>query len=487
MSKERDPEPLTSKKQIENDQQEVLSGAALLSGLAANPFAEESQRQADVFITHIEDIDVIVGDDRRLHFNEIDEHVDEPRQDDVPSVSGVDSIRTFRSNEMGYESTPHVILPDVVRDKLKENQDAAVETYGDLSGFSEVEKAKICLTQAVARASEILFRVPDPITENFKLLLQVVQNHVITAGLNDELKRTADTAEHQIRIAKAAQKRAEDAASDSKFQMEDMIEKFHTFLREMEHSITPYVEQGQDLTCSDEVVDIPSFKVRIQKKMDQAITSRDQMIKDLDEQNSLFRIEAGKRQTGLETEIKRLKELVSSTEISLSEAQKQITLIKEQNDLKRSEFETEINNLKHTISSDNLRLMEVQKQLQTEKDHLENARELLKTRIYTQEQYNEGYENGYKVARRLAIHLEPNINWELAEEWSMDLNHPNMQRPHANELALLARLSEKDDFEEDDDDEVEKIKPQIQDVRTAASSVADTKKVPDANIVDAGA
>uniref|UniRef100_A0A803M3I7 Replication factor A C-terminal domain-containing protein n=1 Tax=Chenopodium quinoa TaxID=63459 RepID=A0A803M3I7_CHEQI len=159
-----------------------------------------------------------------------------------------------------------------------------------------------------------------------------------------------------------------------------------------------------------------------------AITSRDQMIKDLDEQNSLFRIEAGKRQTGLETEIKRLKELVSSTEISLSEAQKQITLIKEQNDLKRSEFETEINNLKHTISSDNLRLMEVQKQLQTEKDHLENARELLKTRIYTQEQYNEGYENGYKVARRLAIHLEPNINWELAEEWM------KTERVHLDEL-----------------------------------------------------
>ncbi|XP_021733043.1 uncharacterized protein LOC110699839 [Chenopodium quinoa] len=56
--------------------------------------------------------------------------------------------------------------------------------------------------------------------------------------------------------------------------------------------------------------------------------------------------------------------------------------------------------------------------------------------------------------------------------------HPNMQRPHPNELALLTRLAAKEALASDDDDEEEKAETQVLDAaRTSMSSVADTEKV----------
>ncbi|XP_021729740.1 uncharacterized protein LOC110696692 [Chenopodium quinoa] len=232
VSKEKIPEPSSTWNPDEQVRQKPPSPMPHLSQYSATPFDEEIQRQVDAFITNIGNNNVLLLEVRPENFKDADERVDKPRKVDMPTSSAANSFKTFRSDEMGFESAPLVIVHDAVRDNLMESRNSAVEFFGDLSGLSELEKARIWSTRATAGAFEAFLKVSDPVAENFKLLMQAVQNHVITAGLNEELKKKAETTKHRVHLAELEKKRAEDAD-----------------------------EQGEELIRSYGAEDIPTLKV----------------------------------------------------------------------------------------------------------------------------------------------------------------------------------------------------------------------------------
>uniref|UniRef100_A0A803MLN7 Replication factor A C-terminal domain-containing protein n=1 Tax=Chenopodium quinoa TaxID=63459 RepID=A0A803MLN7_CHEQI len=178
-----------------------------------------------------------------------------------------------------------------------------------------------------------------------------------------------------------------------------------------------------------------------QETLSGAMVARDQMIKDLDDKNSLFKKEAEKKQTELETEIKRLKDLVSSTEFSLTEVRGQISLIKEQNQLKQSEFESKIDRLKDTISFNNLRLIEVQNQLQTEKDGVAANNKMRVTLFGDQiKAYDEAiaYNGEYKISNATVKPIDDQYRTTHDQlPYQLHFNHRTVVQPICTETGYV--------------------------------------------------
>ncbi|XP_021756203.1 uncharacterized abhydrolase domain-containing protein DDB_G0269086-like [Chenopodium quinoa] len=87
---------------------------------------------------------------------------------------------------------------------------------------------------------------------------------------------------------------------------------------------------------------------------------------------------------------------------------------------------------------------------------LKAAQKLLEFRVYTQEQNEEGFENGFKVARRLAFHVDPAINWELAEAWSMDPQDVHMNEASPAETIFLAHQAKAEAREQEEAERLER-------------------------------
>uniref|UniRef100_A0A803LIM3 Sm domain-containing protein n=1 Tax=Chenopodium quinoa TaxID=63459 RepID=A0A803LIM3_CHEQI len=81
-------------------------------------------------------------------------------------------------------------------------------------------------------------------------------------------------------------------------------------------------------------------------------------------------------------------------------------------------------------------------ELEAQKTELQNAQELLKTRVYTEAEYAEGFENGWKTARRLALYAAPDLNWDQVEAWSMDPDNPRIKEASQAEIDFLVRQAE---------------------------------------------
>ncbi|XP_021741328.1 tropomyosin-like [Chenopodium quinoa] len=127
---------------------------------------------------------------------------------------------------------------------------------------------------------------------------------------------------------------------------------------------------------------------------------------------------------GLES---RIQEIQDEKKRELNAAEKESLNIqtKLRNEIQRLQNELEARQVESSKTQDELK--HAQDQLKTQgkgaaktQAELEAAQKLLEVRVYTQEQYEQGFKNGFKVARRLAFHDDPAINWDLAEAWSMD-------------------------------------------------------------------
>ncbi|XP_021745472.1 uncharacterized protein LOC110711402 [Chenopodium quinoa] len=229
--------------------------------------------------------------------------------------------------------------------------------------------------------------------------------------MNEELQSKADRAEEAenlARLAEMKQLKDEDETSATKLEMQRMDENFRSFCRGLEQTVFPWIEEGQSLMKGYGADTIVEFKARIENKMKEEAESRQQLISDHESQIALIRTEAKDKQSELEAEVQKLKDVL--------EAEKKVS---------------------SKASSD-----------------LTAAEELLKTRIYTEAEYAEGYENGWKVARRLAFHLEPKINWDQAEAWSMDPADAHMYEASPAEVAFLAGQAENEEREKEAEKEL---------------------------------
>ncbi|XP_021754997.1 uncharacterized protein LOC110720304 [Chenopodium quinoa] len=101
------------------------------------------------------------------------------------------------------------------------------------------------------------------------------------------------------------------------------------------------------------------------------------------------------------------------------------------------EKELELNEQKTSSSKLSEELEKSKKDLEESQKKLADAEALLQVRLYTQEEYEMGYINGFKVARRYALHAEPSLDWSKCALWAQDPEDPHMLYATPTEHEIL--------------------------------------------------
>ena len=63
----------------------------------------------------------------------------------------------------------------------------------------------------------------------------------------------------------------------------------------------------------------------------------------------------------------------------------------------------------------------------------------------SQDSYATSYNLGFDMARRLCFHLQPDLNWDQAEEWASDPNDPHIKFPSDTEVEYRRREKEREE------------------------------------------
>ncbi|XP_021729777.1 uncharacterized protein LOC110696732 [Chenopodium quinoa] len=155
------------------------------------------------------------------------------------------------------------------------------------------------------------------------------------------------------------------------------------------------------------------------------------MVEDFKEKVAQAEAKAKKRQSELEAKILRYRNELEAHNVELYEAKLNL----EAKDAELFQAKDELNDVRSQLKAGNKGAAKTQADL-------EAARKLLEVKIYTQDEYDEGFDNDFQKARRFAFHANPTINWDEAEEWSMDPNDSHLHMAHPTETAFLARQVE---------------------------------------------
>ncbi|XP_021723768.1 uncharacterized protein LOC110691159 [Chenopodium quinoa] len=149
-----------------------------------------------------------------------------------------------------------------------------------------------------------------------------------------------------------------------------------------------------------------------------------------------------------------------------------------------TQAKTEVSNVQLELNEQNTSSSKLSEELEKSKKDLEesqkklaDAEALLQVRLYTQEEYEMGYINGFKVARRLALHAEPSLDWSKCALWAQDPEDPHMlyATPAEHEILQAEQAEEEAERQEL---EAEQRAAKAQARAQSASSAAGTKTAP---------
>ncbi|XP_021747876.1 uncharacterized protein LOC110713737 [Chenopodium quinoa] len=123
-----------------------------------------------------------------------------------------------------------------------------------------------------------------------------------------------------------------------------------------------------------------------------------------------------------------------------------------EDDLTRAKAETlkvqsELDEQKTSSSKLSEELEKSKKDLEESQKKLDDAEALLRVRLYTQEEYEMGYTNGFRVARRLALHAEPSLDWAKCALWVQDPEDLHVKYPTPVEFEILKAEAAKEEAE----------------------------------------
>uniref|UniRef100_A0A803L1V1 Uncharacterized protein n=1 Tax=Chenopodium quinoa TaxID=63459 RepID=A0A803L1V1_CHEQI len=114
-------------------------------------------------------------------------------------------------------------------------------------------------------------------------------------------------------------------------------------------------------------------------------------------------------------------------------------------------------------------IAQLKREAEKAKADLSAAIAQLEVRIFTREQYEEGYDNSFNVSRRLAFHVNPEINRDQVEEWAAVPNHPTVRTPHPAESVFLAWVAEVE--AEEEREEVSRLIQQVSSLSFASKTI----------------
>ncbi|XP_021750183.1 uncharacterized protein LOC110715869 [Chenopodium quinoa] len=277
----------------------------------------------------------------------------------------------------------------------------------------------------------------------------------------DALQERVDIAETE---AKLAQLKLESAEQKAKV----VIDSFNTFCEEMEKDVLPMMDEGEALLKAFGAVDVQSLKAKIQHKIDAEVQSQVLAREEIARQKiKILEADANRHRQAYESrenelveagvQLESQRQSITSLEVQLKDKEVELSLVQgkaEQTEQRLADAEAK---LKEHQESSQKALEEVQKKLADAEAQLALS---------------------YGVARRLALHAAPDLDWYQCEIWAEDPQDPHMQQASQAEVDLLARLQAEDAAAEEAERKEAEAQAQVQ----PASSATGVDAAPDSNI-----
>ncbi|XP_021714642.1 uncharacterized abhydrolase domain-containing protein DDB_G0269086-like [Chenopodium quinoa] len=317
-----------------------------------------------------------------------------------PVAEGFSADITREADALILESEHQEEIIEISQDE--DQPDPAEEEKDVEPSKVQEDRARVWSLKATTGMGESSRRVPDPARSNQLLMMQFVHNQTLTVELIDDLQDKLEKAEGERKIAEAEAKLAglkQLAAEEKQQEAEkhglEAVEALQTFCKAMEEEVFPQLIEGEKLLQEHGVVDIPSFKAAIERR----IGERTEEV-----QQRLEALEANKMAA---------EEVLTARNALLSKAAA-------------------------SAEAQDLMLQELEDQLKAKEDELSKAQaEASRVYVYTQEEYEAGYKTGFRVCRRVCLHAEPNLDWSKCAIWVRDSEDPHMLYPIPAEVKIL--------------------------------------------------
>jgi hypothetical protein len=310
-----------------------------------------------------------------------------------------------------------------------------------------------------------------------------VHNQTLTVELIDSLQDRVDEAEHarkvaleELKLAKLKQAAAEEKQKEGEEYERKAAEALQTFCTAMEEEVFPPLIEGENFLRDHLGVDVTKFKAVIESRIRDGVTAQAEVQQRL-EASEASRMAAEEK---LQAQNVQLSEVAADADAERARLQEAEDQLRAKNDelaqlkAKTSEVQQELNKQKSASSKLAEELNQSKKSLEEVQKKLADAEALLKTRIYTQEEYEMGFTNGLRVCRRLCLHAEPNLDWSKCAEWIQNSEDPHMKFPTPAEAEILAA----EEAEEEAERELEEREAQ-QGARPASSAAGAEASIAD--------
>ena len=307
-----------------------------------------------------------------------------------------------------------------------------------------------------------------------------MHNQTLTVELIDTLQDRVDDAEHakkvaleELKLAQMKQAAAEEKQKEGEEYEKKAAEALQTFCTAMEREVFPPLIEGENFLRDHMGVDVTKFKAVIESRIKDGATAQAEVQQKL-EASEASRMAAEEQ---LQAQNVQLSEAVAAAEAERAKLREAEDQLRVKNDeltqlkAEASEVQQELNKQKGASSKLAEELNQSKKNLEEVQKKLADAEALLKTRIYTQEEYEMGFKNGFRVCRRLCLHAEPNLDWSQCAEWVQDPEDPHMKFPTQAEAEILA-AEEAEEEEERRELEAERLEKVAQQGAQPASSAA---------------
>ena len=321
---------------------------------------------------------------------------------------------------------------------------------------------------------------------------QVVHNQTLTVELIDTLQDKLEHAWEEAKIAREEAKLAElkQQAAEEKQQQSEEYEKraaeaIQTFCSAMEKEVFPPLMEGEKFLQEQMGVDISKFKAAIESRIQEGAAAQAEVQQQLEaleasrmaaeEALQVRDVHLSAAQAAAESQDQKLKELEDQLRVKGDELTQAKT--------EASNVQLELNEQKTSSSKLSEELEKSKKDLEESQKKLADAEALLQVRLYTQEEYEMGYINGFKVARRLALHAEPSLDWSKCALWAQDPEDPHMlyATPAEHEILQAEQAEEEAERQEL---EAEQRAAEAQARAQPASSAAGTETAPGLDTAD---
>ena len=273
-----------------------------------------------------------------------------------------------------------------------------------------------------------------------------MHNQTLTVELIDTLQDRVDAAVHEkkvaeeeVKLAKLKQAAAEEKQQEVEEYGKKAAEALKTFCDAMEMEVFPPLMEGEKFLQEHMGVDVSKFKAAIESRIQEGTAAQAEVQQRL-EALEASRMAAEELLLAKDVQLSEAAAAAEAQRAKFQEAEDQLLIQKvevAQAQTKAFQIQQELNELKGSSSKVADELKKSKEDLEETQKKLADAEALLKVRVYTQEEYEMGFRNGFRVCRRVCLHAEPKLDWSKCAEWVQNPEDPHMKYATPVEAEIL--------------------------------------------------